>query len=361
MGKFAIFSDLHIHPWNAFAGFNEDGLNTRLLDVADTLHWILTEAERAKCDAVLFAGDFWHTKKIDIETLHVAVETLGKTSIPLVMIPGNHDEADKYGKFHASKCLKGRAIILDNDSDGINIAGVRIVGLPYLGHNFADGLRDQIEDCGEPDILLLHAPVADAMMGSDFLTHEGDGVSQEKLFGESPLTIVGHYHQAQVFRAGHPTQIPSNTGDSYQVSKSPTVLIPGAPLQHNMGDRNTARGFWIYDGEFVRFHESKAPKFINVTADEASKLPEETFKNNFVTITAEDHRDAEKAAKKITNAKGIVYGTAERKILETSQRIEFKDKSDYKSTLKQYCETMGQSSAEVQELGVKILEEARKQ
>lgn len=365
MSKFAIFSDLHLHPWPAFANFTEEGLNTRLMEVANVLHWILTEAERAQCDAALFCGDFFHTKKIDIETLHIAMETLEKTSIPLVMIPGNHDEADKYGRFYASKTLKGRSVILDNDRPNILIGDTRILGIPYLGvvdlhTRIADLIKTNNFGYKYPDILMLHAPVADALMGSDFLTHEGDGITQEKLFGEAPLTLVGHYHQSQVFRKGQPVAIPINTGDSFQVSKSPTVLIPGAPLQHNIGDRDTARGFWIYDGDMITFHESNAPKFINVTADEAAKLPDEVFKNNLITVTSEDIREAEQASKKIVGAKGIAYATADIKVTSSPQRIEFKDKSDYKATLKQYCEVKKQTSEDVMELGVSILQEARK-
>lgn len=368
-GKLAIFSDLHLDPWTSFANIDERGLNTRLVQVAETLDFILKEAEREKCDAVLFCGDFFHRKSVAIETLHIAAEYLAKTSVPLVMIPGNHDEADKYANFHATKTLKGRAIILDNDNTSINLAGYSIVGIPYLGSvDLVTRIKERLGNT-KPDILMLHAPIEDALMGSDFITHEGTGVDEAKLFNMAKLTLVGHYHQPQYFGeldiyGGWEVHIPAQDGDVYKVS-TPTVLIPGAPLQHNIGDRDTSRGFWLYDGKSLTFRDSKAPRFVNVTEKELESMDSNEYeifiKNNYVTIQTDDRVKADQLVKSLKGARGVqssVSGATKRELKDS--RINFKDKSDYKSNIHQYCEAM-KTTKDVEELGVRLIEEARKQ
>src|SRR5690349_4229248 len=130
MTRVAIFSDLHIHQFPAFGKPYPDGITQRLADLGATLEEIIRGAESAKCAAALFSGDFFHTKKLDIETLDVAARALQSTNIPIYAIPGNHDEARKLADYHSLRAFQGRLRLVDGRSE--KVGGFQVAGIPYL-------------------------------------------------------------------------------------------------------------------------------------------------------------------------------------------------------------------------------------
>lgn len=257
MAKLAIFSDLHLHPFSAFAKVDENGFNTRLVDIANALGAVLDTAQKQECDAVLFSGDFFHTRKIDVETLSVAYKILSQYDIPIYGIPGNHDEADLYGEVNSISGLHGLTVV--DEPQRMKIAG-QIVGFaPYIGNR--KKLMQAIEGLGETDINVLHTGVDGALMGGDIVYDDRESITQELLYKHAKLTICGHFHQPQLYRNDQPVWAPIDDSNVEFGGHEKAILIPGAPLQHDMGDQGSFRGMWIWEDGKLGFVHVESPTF----------------------------------------------------------------------------------------------------
>jgi DNA repair exonuclease SbcCD nuclease subunit len=252
MTKFLIFSDLHLHPFQAFHKI-VNGVNSRLLEIANVLDTIIDLAHKENCDAILFGGDFFHTRIVERETLALAGSILKKSEIPIIAISGNHDQS-KDALYSAVESLRGLVTILNNEE--ITIAGTNIRGIPYT--------TNKIEIKEEPDILLLHTGIGGAKMGADFVDNTSRPL--EEINRLANIVICGHFHLPQLFKN------PPIVGGF--------VLIPGSPVQHNFGDEGQDRGCWILDNENLRFEPISGPTFGTMTEEE-SKEPSEI---NYVRI-----------------------------------------------------------------------------
>lgn len=273
MAKFAIFSDLHIHPFLQFSTLR-DGLNSRLVEIAGILACVLDGAMLEGCDAVLFAGDWFHTKRIDAETLDTAARTLMRYDIPIIAISGNHDESDAMGRFSSLNALRGRIRVLEDQK--CRVDGVTISGHPFVRDRAL--MRSKLSKGS--DIVLIHHGISNALMGSDFVSDEGFMDVDSLLDMANLITISGHYHMPQWF-----CKTNSMVFDQEQtiVLNKGSLLIPGAPLQHNFGDAGQSRGMWILDcdEERLTFQPLPGPRFIKA---DHNTTPDRTPGTKYVSL-----------------------------------------------------------------------------
>lgn len=87
MTKFVYVTDTHIRSTTPRARRDQDYLTSVLSD----LEQVLSFAETNKVDAVLHAGDFWHTPFQTERAVIETMELLYKYEIPIYVIPGQHD------------------------------------------------------------------------------------------------------------------------------------------------------------------------------------------------------------------------------------------------------------------------------
>lgn len=334
--KFGIFSDIHIHPFNAFSKINADGINTRLLETVETLEKILDGAQKNKCDFVLFCGDMWHVKKIDAITLDLTMRALQKTQIPIILIPGNHEEMDALGKFHATRVLRGRVQILDHH-DGLTtkINGLRIAGIPYAKNQ---DIKKLMTDYKGYDVLMLHTGITGALMGADFIADE-ESISLNDLQDAIGLVTAGHFHQSQLFT--DQVYLPDGAEENYtrKIIPGKTVLIPGAPLQHGFGDEGSVRGWWLCDDlKTLSFQPINAPKFLKLLgSDIKNGLNGLDLSQVYATIISEDGKIDEQTAHELRGLKMIV----EKKETKAEQRMSIDTSTSADDIIAAYVERMG--------------------
>ena len=104
--QWVLFSDLHCSP---------SSLST-CLEVLDKVH-----SEAAERNAgVIFLGDFWHHRgTVRIDLLNAVLRSLSVWDVPLIMIPGNHDQVTLGGLEHGLTPLRNAFYVEDaSDSFG---------------------------------------------------------------------------------------------------------------------------------------------------------------------------------------------------------------------------------------------------
>ena len=151
-------------------------------------------------DLLLLAGDLFESNSVDAGTIQWAMETLSRTPVPVVMIPGNHD------------CMEPDAIFRRHDFN--RIPNVRllaseageVVRLPDLG--VAVWGKGMVEHCPEnrplagcpdrPDGCRWYLGMAHGLFvphGGD--THRSSPIHMREIEGSAcDYLALGHHHAA---------------------------------------------------------------------------------------------------------------------------------------------------------------------
>lgn len=277
--KSIIFSDIHFHNWQPHSHVTPEGLNSRLVHTANRMADIIRLAQERHCDNILFAGDFFHTKKIDGEVIDVAVRSLANCTIPIIGTVGNHDMASYNNQTHSARAVSGYVKFLDSFNGNIyrNIDGSNIYGIPY--HTNLDSIKRELDKVpANTKVLLMHQGIKGAWMGEGFDGDTEDSIEPALVYGKAELVVIGHFHTPQYITNGETHKVNGGGEASYDSHK--TVLVPGAVEQHNWGDKGQERGAWFIDTDktLMEFLPLSSPKFIE--ADE--KTPKADLKNNYV-------------------------------------------------------------------------------
>ena len=217
-----VVSASFLHCGDIHLGNNQFNEPQRLEDFAEAFRQITAYALQKQVDFVLLSGDFFHKRAINAETLGQAVELLlplKQAGIAVVAIEGNHDKAfyqdrsswltflNKQGFLYllAPNYNEGRLEMLPWNEENrcgaiLDLAGVRIYGLGYLGVTTAVRLGEAlqyIEQCPDRyNILLLHTAI-NRLMGQDL-----GGIKKEVLApfqAKINYVALGHIHSRYEF------------------------------------------------------------------------------------------------------------------------------------------------------------------
>lgn len=240
---FLAFSDVHAHPFPYGASYIMyppfEGLhNSRLIATIRALEGLADYAIANNIKVVTFSGDLYHTRTA-VKTVarslitHVIHEKFVKQGLTLVMIPGNHDYADRVGYIHS---LQSLSYLSPNVHVMDTVRRLDVGTLTFISVPYSDGVkkaRTDLERAAElaaktPSsqtcVLLAHLGVQGARVGSDYvLMCPSDVDGGEIPFASFDLCLFGHYHQHQA------------------IAKN--AWFVGALTQQNWSDTNGNRGF----------------------------------------------------------------------------------------------------------------------
>lgn len=91
-------------------------------------------AEEHGCEFVVVAGDVFETNQVDRTTVARAVDALQRFSVPVLLLPGNHDPLDA-GSVFTSPAFTERCHehvrVLDGHEPVTVVDGVEVVGAPW--------------------------------------------------------------------------------------------------------------------------------------------------------------------------------------------------------------------------------------
>lgn len=193
-----VFTDLHCAP---------SSLQT-CLQVLDMVH---CEAVQRNA-GVLFLGDFWHHRAtIRIDVLNAVLENLRNWQVPMILIPGNHDQVTLGGHNHGLTPLENAYRVDYQDSHGKtkSVPGPLVFSYPTKFRNalFVPHIRDatimesvlRSTVAVESTALFVHADVTGAYM-NDLIVSQG-GVSPS-CFPPSIPIYSGHFHKPHQVKSG---------------------------------------------------------------------------------------------------------------------------------------------------------------
>lgn len=293
--KFVIFSDIHFHNWPAHSTILGNGLNSRLVHTADRMRDIIQIAIDQKADGIIFAGDFFHVKKVDSDVIDVAVNAVANCPLPIWGIPGNHDMASFVQQTHSARAVSGKVRFLDNlNGRSVELGdGSVIWGLPFTARN--TDIKDELAQVPEnTKILIMHQGVFGAVMGDGYIGDTEDSINPQELYGKAELTVCGHFHTAQYIKIQEGETYKATGPTRFQYTPGNSVLIPGAVEQHNWGDKGQERGCWMVDTDkkTLQFFPLNSPKFVEVTEE----TREVDCRGNYVRYLGKDRKRSETLA-----------------------------------------------------------------
>jgi DNA repair exonuclease SbcCD nuclease subunit len=354
MTKLLCFSDIHIHPWTAFATVNEKGLNNRLVELTRIIKRLSKIAEEENCSAVIFGGDLFHTPKVGVEVYDLVSRALQGMELPFLMIPGNHDEASRMADYHSMRafCYQNIYLFDDKEYKDLKCDGLKIGGIPFFKDN--EEVQARLKKLRGMDLVLMHSGFVGATAGFDYIADQKNylSVPQLKLIKrEIGFVVAGHFHQPQYFlpegsRSQEQVPLFVSREGSYKMGFG-GVLIPGAPIQHTFGDAGSNRGYWILDFKkrLMEFRILKTPQFVKFHSENLHEsFDEKTLislvDGNYVNATVTDQEEARDYRGLLEEySRGYLIHVEEKKLKKASNRLQISFEDNRKTILARYLKS----------------------
>lgn len=190
----------------------------------DAITSIADLVRRAGAEAVVIGGDLFDRDPVDDDDLVRTMEAIREVSVPVLVLPGNHDSHHPDSvwttKLYAKERPENLAVLLD---EPITIGGVEFVGAPLMTRN--------------PDTATLHDRLANLYAGGAIRVVVGHGaVSQvvgdhgnDAAFDLDVIDEAIEDGRASFFVLG-------DRHSTLSVGASGRVWYPGAPEPTDFGD-----------------------------------------------------------------------------------------------------------------------------
>lgn len=218
--RWVVFTDLHC---------SRATLDT-CLQVLDMVHQMAVK----RSAGVLMLGDFWHYRgSLHVDCLNSILDALSRWTVPMVMIPGNHDQVTLAGYDHSLTPLQNAYRCGD-------VAGPLIFSHPtlfrnalFLPHIRHASIMESILQCkhvqDHAKAVLCHADVTGAYM-NDLLVSTG-GVPPSFFPADIPV-YSGHFHKPHIV----------------DTSKDRYIEYLGSPYEISLAEAEQGKALVVLDG-----------------------------------------------------------------------------------------------------------------
>jgi len=352
--EFVIFSDHHAHNHKYGAvrrelvrGNQSTVHNSRLLDSVAVINEIAEYVKNNNIRTTIFAGDLFHTRgTVPTDVYNLTYEAVRGIPGEVIMIPGNHDFADRDGKVHSLEPFKDMMAVYDVpwSCSGYGDLSICFHFVPYsdIKGKIVKDIAELPIVPGIPNVLIGHAGIQGAKVGSDYvLVNDSDMEITDIDLTRFTACFFGHFHKHQMLARN--------------------AWYVGATHQHNWGDAGCRRGFLhvtIRDGKtLIKQIESSAPKFVNISSLEEFDINS----NNFVRLHMDVPTDAklEQYTKKLGYPQKIeVISPAEEGVADEDNVFDLDINTLIPSHLVSYWNTLHGRDDSLAKLGLEILAEA---
>lgn len=232
--------DVHMSNRLPLARPSENGRTDRLDDQLSMWGQIRAYAEaNLDIEALIIGGDLFDKALLDAVTLTETVRALRAFTIPIYIVPGNHDASSLRGGRFTVEVFSAMAQEGFHVLDALPLTSPMEHGpvmprpwlalwtLPYMPieeSRVALAIMQEAKASHDGvNVLLMH----NSVMGCKHLGWKcDDGLAPDEVTDGWDYTISGHFHTAQKF------------------GNNSTGFYMGAPMQFNIGDAGETRGFW---------------------------------------------------------------------------------------------------------------------
>lgn len=262
---YAVLSDLHCHNWSMFSRVDPDGVNNRLRATLNEMLRAASELVKAGGKYMVIPGDIFHVRgSIDPEVLNPTQETIRQIldmGITIYAIPGNHDLKGKETT-ELGSAIQTLAQTFSEKGSFQVIYEPKLFNTPDDEYTFAfvpwhtsneqllSDLGQIASAAGQPDQVdvFIHAGIDGVLPGMP-----EHGLSDTKLakFGFRRV-MAGDYHNHKIMQGG--------------------VISVGATTHQSWRDVGSRAGFLLVTPDKVRFMDTHAPKFVDVSGRDEDEI-----------------------------------------------------------------------------------------
>jgi DNA repair exonuclease SbcCD nuclease subunit len=221
--KWVVFTDLHCSPAS---------LDT-CLEVLKRVHELAVERDAG----VLFLGDFWHHRgTLRVDCLNSVLDHFRDWTVPMIMIPGNHDQVTLDGHSHGLTPF-------ENAYRVGNVSGPLVLSYPTKFNNalFIPHIRDiatmesilQSSSAMEASALFVHAEVTGALMNDLIVSMNGIPPAS---FPHHKRIYSGHFHK--------PHTVQTSNG-------AVQIEYLGSPYETTLAEAQQAKSLAILDSNWT--------------------------------------------------------------------------------------------------------------
>lgn len=248
-------SDTHFENHNDFntpdASSEYPGCGSRMLRILEAFQRAVQYGVDHGYKLIVMPGDIFHRRGVISVAVFNAVSKVFEKAgekIRLVVIPGNHDLADKVGSFpeyHSLFSLRGITVF---DKPTI-WSGLGFVPYTASAQAFREAGAKILHHPKAFDLVVAHQSFEGAVTGPhEYVMREG--LKPDDFEG---LQIVsGHYHKHQI------------------LGTAGNIVYVGGLIQHNFGERDYTPGWLVYDTEkrtWKHVEDTESPRFVLVRAE----------------------------------------------------------------------------------------------
>lgn len=233
--KLLITADIHAHRYKNLS-------RNRLYDIRDAMLWIGDQAREHDVDALVVAGDLFHSRKsLDIDVLYVIAEVIRHEwdDLKVVLLLGNHDISDT-GEHNSLMIFEDDCTVVDEPCI-VEFDETDVGFIPWTTQK--KDVQDSIKLFQEHDCryVIGHLGIKEGYYQHGVKAKSGIPAG---MFKEFSWVVLGHYHAQQ---------------------KVKNITYVGSPLQLNWGESGDTKSILIAEDDNLEFIENtKSPKFVVV-------------------------------------------------------------------------------------------------
>lgn len=375
MTRFIHSADWHVGMENYSKIDPDTGLPSRLNDFLTSIDAMVDFAIKEKVDFFLFSGDAYKTREptpTHQREFSKRVLRLAKADIPVVLLVGNHDTPNSFGKANSLdiySALEVENVYVVRDISLIEIKSVQIVLLPWLSRKEFSQMDELLTKVlagvnqSKPLVVAAHASVEGAIFGSERTVNLGSDfvVSKETLTKNSATVYValGHIHKRQII----PGSIP--------------IVYSGSIERVDFGEEHEEKSFELVtinkkDSGFKATHKpipTKARGFLSIKVEITDSDPNPTDK---ILKSIQEQDVLDKVVKLILNfsqnanfeinlaqirkalASAYIIAAISKNIDKSERKllgVEIAEKLEPKELLEKYFQAKGYSQSKITNLG----------
>jgi DNA repair exonuclease SbcCD nuclease subunit len=289
---------------------------------------------------IVIAGDVFHNRsEISLKTIHAAKKFFDCFNGFEIIIPvGNHDcmykersEVNSVCVFDGWKNIK----VVDKEPFLLKTKNNKTVSFIPWGVG--------CKDIPNSDVCFGHFEINTFYMNTFKACEKGE--ESKNLLDKSSFIISGHFHKKD-----------------HRVYEKGQILYLGSPYQHNFGDTEDQRGYYIVDLDNQSFNfieNTFSPKFVKLKTEDLNKKNlSNKIKNNFVSLNLDSSLKTEEANNLLMKVMKHEPFNVKTEYLEKEENEKTETKTyDSVDILKNICEYVETLDIDCKEETIKYLTE----